>query len=373
MNKKKRKRLIILALVALTLFILAIGAMALWSIRLTEFTVIGNTIHTDEEIISYVFPETKDTHTIYAMLNKNAEEQKRIPFVKSYELNITGLHSAEIVLYEKGIIGALKYMGSYLYFDSDGYIVDTSTKKLNGVVGIEGFNFDYFVLNDRLPVADDNIFGSILVLSNVIESENLNVDGAYIDTNMNITVYLGDIKAYLGEGTNIEKKLHALQDIYPSIKGMKGTLYLNYSANLLDKKEYFFKEDKGDMPETETETETERIIETDPVTGLELPTEPMEETTEETTEAPTEIPTLEIPIVVVDEKTGEISIIWTQEVTTADETDDETSEGETTEETVENPAPVEPQPVDPAPVEPQPELPIEQAPVEQVPVEQPIG
>ena len=264
MKKNKRKRIIILGFAALTVITLLVACIVIWNIKITDISVIGNKIYSDEEIISYIFPTDKDKHTVYAMWKKKKDEAVTIPFIKSYEVNITGLHSAEIVVYEKGIIGALKYMGTYLYFDSDGVIVDTSTMRLDGVVAIEGFNFDYFVLNDKLPVADNSIFGSILVLSNVIKAEELHVDDVFIDTNMNITVYVGDIKAYLGEGTYIEKKIHALKDVLPSISHMKGTLYLNYSADLLNTKEYFFKEDKEDAP-AEDETTIDPLLETESV------------------------------------------------------------------------------------------------------------
>lgn len=243
MKKKRHFRRSILLLAALLVIIG--GALVIWNMKLTEITVIGSSYYSDDELIAWVFPEGKYFRTVYSIWNTKFGEKQDIPFVKSYELTITGLHSAQIVVYEKNIIGYIPYMGNYLYFDMDGYIVETSTEKVEGMLFIDGINFNYFVLNNQLPVADSSIFSQTLMLSRIIRQEELEVDRVYFDKELNITLYMGAVSVYLGQGTGLESKLHTLKDILPQLSGQRGTLYLDNYSTVNDTVEYIFKRESA--------------------------------------------------------------------------------------------------------------------------------
>ncbi len=252
MKKKRHFRGGILLLIALLVII--IGAFAVWNMKLTDITVSGSIYYTDDELLAYVFPEAKYYRTVMSLWNNRFGEPEDIPFVKSYELNITGLHSAEIVVHEKTIIGYIPYMGNYLYFDTEGYIVETSTEKVDGLLFIDGINFDYFVLNSQLPVDDNSVFADVLVLSRVISQEELDVERVYFDSDLNITLMMGDLRVYLGQATSVEEKIHTLTDILPQISGETGTLYLDSYSTVNDTVEYIFKRDSTEESPVETES-----------------------------------------------------------------------------------------------------------------------
>ncbi len=243
MKKKRHFKKTILLLAALLIIIG--GAAAAWNMRLTEITVTGSSYYSDDELIARVFPEAKYFRTLYCLWNNQFGEQQEIPFVKSYDLTITGFHSAQIKVYEKSIIGYIPYMGSYLYFDTEGYIVETSTEKVEGLLFIDGINFDYFVLNSQLPVEDSAIFAQTLTLSQIIRQEELQVERVYFDRDLNITLYVDTISVYLGQGTGLESKLHTLKDILPQLSGERGTLYLDNYSTVNDTVEYIFKRESG--------------------------------------------------------------------------------------------------------------------------------
>jgi cell division protein FtsQ len=243
MKKKRSFKRGMLLLLALAVIIG--GALAVWNMRLTDITVVGCSYYSDDELIARVFPEAKYFRTVYTLWNTRFGEEQDIPFIKSYDLTITGLHSAQIVVYEKNIIGYIPYMGNYLYFDTDGYIVETSTEKVDGLLFIDGINFNYFVLNNQLPVTDSKIFAQTLVLSQIVRQEELAVDRVYFDKDLNITLYTEDISVYLGQGTGLESKLHTLKDILPQLSGQQGTLYLDNYSTVNDTVEYIFKRDKA--------------------------------------------------------------------------------------------------------------------------------
>ncbi len=288
MKKKRHFRGGILLLLAL--LVIALGVLAVWNMKLTDITISGSSYYSDDELLAYIFPEAKYYRTVMSFWNNRFGEHEDIPFVKSYELNITGLHSAQIVVYEKTIIGYIPYMGNYLYFDTDGYIVETSTDMVEGLLFIDGINFDYFVLNSQLPVDDDSVFADVLVLSRVISQEELEVERVYFDSDLNITLMMGDLKVYLGSATLIEEKIHTLTDILPQIEDESGTLYLDSYSTVNDTVEYIFKRDTTEEEtEEETETETETEVEAEEETETETETEvEAEEETETEIETPVE-------------------------------------------------------------------------------------
>lgn len=236
--KKALKKLAVILAVTGTLCLIF---YAVWNIRLTDIVVEGNTYYTDEEVRALLFPEDNDTRTIYALWNREFGRQREIPFIKSYEITITGINCAEVMVYEKSLIGYIPYMGTYLYFDVEGYIVEASSEKIDGLLFIDGIGFDYFVLNSKLPVEDSNLFYATLVLSRLINESGLKVDRVYFDRNMKATLYMGGILVWLGEATELEKKIHTLVDIWPQIKNEEGTLYLDDYSMVNDVVEYVFK------------------------------------------------------------------------------------------------------------------------------------
>ena len=47
----------------------------------------------------------------------------------------------EIIIYEKSIVGYVSYMSSYMYFDKDGIVVESSSSQLDGVPWVTGLDF----------------------------------------------------------------------------------------------------------------------------------------------------------------------------------------------------------------------------------------
>ncbi len=63
-----------------------------------------------------------------------------------------------------------------MYFDKDGIIVESSSEQLPGVPVITGLEFGHIVLHQPLPVADQDIFGEILNLTQVLNVSDIQVD-----------------------------------------------------------------------------------------------------------------------------------------------------------------------------------------------------
>ena len=57
---------------------------------------------------------------------------ENIPFVDVMDVVVVSPDTIKIVVYEKALAGYIEFMDSYMYFDRDGYMVETSRPKCKG-------------------------------------------------------------------------------------------------------------------------------------------------------------------------------------------------------------------------------------------------
>lgn len=100
-------------------------------------------------------------------------------------------------MYEKAIVGYVRYMGCNMYFDKDGIVVESSTDLYENVPEIDGLNFNSIVINTKLDAGNSEIYNTILDLTQSFDKYDINVDKVYFDSSYNITLYMGDVKVSL--------------------------------------------------------------------------------------------------------------------------------------------------------------------------------
>ena len=239
----RRIRIILLPVLFLTM---AVCILSAFRFRVENVIVEGNENCTSEELVKYLFPEEKDTGLIRCLWDERRGNHKTVPFVMKYDLEFVNLNTVKVTVYEKQIIGCFPYMSRYMFFDRDGYVVESSSEKMKNIPVIEGFSFDHVVLFETVPVEDKGVFLEILNLVHIIEKEQVPVDRIAYDDQKNVTLYLTKpekVRVYLGEQTDMENKLSVLADILPKMDGMSGVLYLNTYKGDIDYSSYTFKKD----------------------------------------------------------------------------------------------------------------------------------
>ncbi len=237
----KRIRNFFLCLFALTALLL----IFLWNMRIDVISVEGSEFYSEEEIIDFIFETPAERNFLYAWLNNRFGERKSIPFVAGYMLEFAGVHEVKVTVYEKRVIGYIEYMGSNMYFDQDGTIVESSSEKREGVPLITGLHFDYIVLYKPLPVEDDTTFTQILNLTQLIARYDIDVDRIYFDSRMNATLHIGNIRVLLGSNENMEYKIAELDGMLPQLSGLSGVLHLeNYDRTAMNPSYSFIQDEE---------------------------------------------------------------------------------------------------------------------------------
>ncbi|MBE6015472.1 MAG: cell division protein FtsQ [Lachnospiraceae bacterium] len=229
-KKKKRSKVKILVGILLALFILV--ASFLFIFHLKEVTFSGNSYYSNEELTDMLLSEGLSGNSLYVMLKYNVFSKPDIPYIQGISVRMINPGHLQIEVSEKVVAGCVDYMGTYMYFDNEGYVVDSSSTLYEGTAVISGLAFDHLVLNEKLPVKDEKIFDRILTLTGMLMRHKLNPNKIFFDYQGNVTLYFGDVRVELGDEANTKLKVADLEKILPKLSGKKGVLHMeNYSAD----------------------------------------------------------------------------------------------------------------------------------------------
>ncbi|MBE5959411.1 MAG: hypothetical protein E7254_11195 [Lachnospiraceae bacterium] len=217
-----KKKIIIIASILsffLVTIIIVIANMQIQSVKIE-----GNSQCTNEEIKEAILGKGIGNNVAIVWFKRKIGRKVEIPFVEKYDIDILSMNKIKITVYEKKIVGYVDYLGSYMYFDKDGIVVESSEEKIKGIPKVTGIDFDYILLYERLPVDNDQVFDLILTVTQTLQKYNLAVKKIYISDNLEITVYKKNVKVYLGTEKDLSEKIATLSDMQEELKEFSGTL-----------------------------------------------------------------------------------------------------------------------------------------------------
>ena len=238
MKRRHRKKtmnfkwLIIGIAVLLIVFsvLLAVGIF-----KVEEVEVTGNSYYSKSEITELVMGEHKNS--LYLVFLYDYLDGKDIPFVDSVEVTMESPSRIKIRVYEKTMIGYVEYMGSNLYFDKDGTVLESSNAILEGIPCIKGLKFDTLTLYQPLNVANTEVFEVLLSMTQMMKKYELNPDAITLkNDSTEIVLTFADVKINLGSGENMDEKASRIKTLLPDLADKSGTLhmeeYTNESTNI---------------------------------------------------------------------------------------------------------------------------------------------
>ena len=226
-NSGRKIRIVIIVLLVLG----AVFAGGVYFIRenYTVGTVYveGNVHYTEEEIRGIVMEGPFGDNSLYLSLKYKNRGVEGIPFVDVMDVSIISPDTIRITVYEKAVIGYIKYLDTYMYFDKDGYVVESSSVKTAGVPQITGLMFDHMVIGEALPVDNPEVYSDILNVTKLLNKYKLASDKIYFQPSGEITLYFGEVKVALGnDSRHLEDKLMLLPEFLPRLEGANGTLQM---------------------------------------------------------------------------------------------------------------------------------------------------
>ncbi|MBQ3600764.1 MAG: cell division protein FtsQ/DivIB [Lachnospiraceae bacterium] len=221
--KKKIKKYVFISLVVL----LACGMIGIITTgKIEQTSVVGCDFYQEEEIKQIIMNNGITKHALGLYLTNVLGKSPEIPFVDKIEVNMTSWNSVEIIVYEKAMVGSIKYMGEYLYFDKDGVIIESSVDLNENVPLIEGVVFTSMNLYEKMVVEEDAIFEKILGISQLLSKYEIKVDKVVFEYDKSVTLHIGKIKVKMGQKKQYDDEIAELSKLIPKVKkqGLKGIL-----------------------------------------------------------------------------------------------------------------------------------------------------
>lgn len=226
-TKTVRKLIVVLAVLAV-LFILGLSFAGVFRVR--QVTVTGNAYYSKEEVVDLLLDEGSLQNTLLVYLRYKYQEHPEIPFIDDFEVTMDSWQSLKIRVYEKNMVGYVRYLGQDVYFDKDGIVVESSTQELEGIPQISGVTFDSLAIHQPLSVEDPTIFDTILSITKLLTKYDLDPDEIRFGAGGELFLQLGDVKVALGTGENLDEKISRLKQLEGDLKDKSGTLHMeNYT------------------------------------------------------------------------------------------------------------------------------------------------
>lgn len=226
-TKTVKKLIVVLAALAV-LFILGLSFAGVFRVR--QVTVTGNAYYTKEEVVNLLLDEGSLQNTLLVYLRYKYQEHPEIPFIDDFEVTMDSWQSLKIRVYEKNMVGYVRYLGQNVYFDKDGIVVESSTQELEGIPQISGVTFDSLAIHQPLSVEDPTIFDTILSITKLLTKYDLDPDEIRFGAGGELFLQLGDVKVALGTGENLDEKISRLKQLEGDLKDKSGTLHMeNYT------------------------------------------------------------------------------------------------------------------------------------------------
>lgn len=228
MYKRKRLGLLIGVLILLMAGTAAVGAVkSIYTVKTVY--VEGNVHYSEEEIKAFVMegPMGLGNNSLYLSLKYKNRGIKNIPFVDVMDISVLSPDTIKISVYEKVLTGYVKYLDTCMYFDKDGCVVENSTVRTVGVPQITGLQFDHIVLDQPLPVENEEVFDKIMNLTKLLQKYSLQAQRLHFNRSGEVTVYFGEIKVALGnDNVHMEDKVMILPQLLSNLGGKRGTLHM---------------------------------------------------------------------------------------------------------------------------------------------------
>lgn len=210
-SRAKKRKLTIFLCICIALALAAIVFLKMFELR--HFTVEGGSRYSQEEIKRLLMTEPTDQVSLFFWLRLRLFGEGDIPFVEKVEATLTGRNSVEVTVYDKRITGCVEQMGSYLYFDREGTVVESAKQLLPDVPLVTGLKFSKIVLKERMVTAKEGIFDVILDLVRLIEKQELKVSQIAFDAEDAVTLYIDGNVVFLGKKEHYDEALAVVKSL----------------------------------------------------------------------------------------------------------------------------------------------------------------
>ena len=223
---RKKNKGLALKIAAGAVIVVAILFSPLFSIK--DIVVDDMVAYSREEIC--LIGGIKEGDNLFLTLLRAGKKLEKDPYFKNVDMGMALPGTIKVNIEERRVKGYVSYMGSYLYIDETGLVMDSGTNFKENLPVFTGIAFDKFSIGKPLEVEDEEVLELVVRLTQLLTLHDAleKVDSVNVSDVDNITVTSGGVKVKLGENYDLEQKIRTMKEILAQLKDEdRGTLDLS--------------------------------------------------------------------------------------------------------------------------------------------------
>lgn len=228
-NKEKVHKISIKKIIiGIVVFLIAAVMIIAATCKTKKIKIDGLNYYTEAEVRKAVAENGYVNNSVEYFLKCKIKSPKILPFVDSISVSLNAPDSITVHVKEKKRAGCLQYNGKYVYFDKNGYALESYEKKYDDVPLVTGLKYDELVMQKKIPVKKKEVFSYILELTMAIDKYNLPIDQIHIQDNGKALLISDKIIIDLYNKEDLDIKIPELVGMLKKVKGKSGTIDMRY-------------------------------------------------------------------------------------------------------------------------------------------------
>lgn len=212
----------IFAVLALTIFIIISAC------KIKDIEVKGVDTYTQAEIQKAIKDNGYVNNTLFYTLKCKLRKPELLPFVNSFDIKIKDANHLVVTVHEKKRAGCIEDKGKYVYFDKQGYMLESHVKKFENIPMVTGLTYKKLEIGEKIPIKKQAVFKYLLQLTTAIDKHNITVSRLRIEKDGNILLLYRKLTVNLGDKKDLDLKMPELIGIFEKLKEKNGTIDFTY-------------------------------------------------------------------------------------------------------------------------------------------------
>lgn len=209
------------------ILLIILGALLYAStFNIKKIVINGCVLSSEDDVRASIEDSLYMQNTIVLYLQNKFKPIENIPFVTKLTFDYVDKNTVSVEVFEKSVAGCIEYMESYVYFDREGVVLETSKQRYDNVPYIKGISVKSWELGEALPIENKKRFDNILTITQLIDKYSLDIEGIEFTIDGEIVLRHDNIDIELGEGDNLPIQLMNLGNILEKLQGKSGVLYM---------------------------------------------------------------------------------------------------------------------------------------------------
>lgn len=231
MQKKRKLRWWVKAILVLIPLIAGITCLIIFAFKLKDIDYTSDIGQFTKEEVRVNLDRNKVDNAFIFWFNNLIGQSTELDLFEDYKVSLKSFSKVAITGHEKKFKGYVNESKMNSYFDNKGKVLKIVEDKIKKTPKVTGLKITGINLCEKLKTDDSKKFDVVLEVANGVGEYDLNVKRIHINKDMEVSLFIKNVRVDLGRTTNLNKKLKDLNDMSKNIKHFKGILNMKEVNN----------------------------------------------------------------------------------------------------------------------------------------------